>query len=82
MEAGWKHSLEGADNAAFSVPEIQDLRARVKTLSALASEGQPTTVLHSEVKLGLYRPLYLARVSELSSVGTQQERKTSSLARL
>jgi len=59
MEAGWKHSLEGADNAAFSVPEIQDLRARVKTLSALASEGQPTTVLHSEVKLGLYRPLYL-----------------------
>src|SRR5438045_5285193 len=24
----------GADNAAFSVPEIQDLRARVKTLSA------------------------------------------------
>src|SRR6187455_1197552 len=39
----------GADNAAFSVPEIQDLRARVKTLTAL---GEFSTLEFTMVGLG------------------------------
>jgi len=39
----------GADNAAFSVPEIQDLRARVKTLSAF---GDFSTIGFTMVGLG------------------------------
>src|SRR6266581_7077710 len=39
----------GADNAAFSVPEIQDLRGRVKTLSAF---GDFSTIGFTMVGLG------------------------------
>src|SRR6202047_4668201 len=39
----------GAENAAFSVPEIQDLRARVKTLSAF---GDFSTIGFTMVGLG------------------------------
>src|SRR6266849_3994976 len=39
----------GADNVAFSVPEIQDLRARVKTLSAF---GDFSTIGFTMVGLG------------------------------
>src|SRR6202163_3588844 len=39
----------GADNAAFSVPEIQDLRERVKTLSAF---GEFSTIGFTMVGLG------------------------------
>src|SRR5262252_7039979 len=39
----------GAENAVFSVPEIQDLRARVKTLSAF---GDFSTVSFTMVGLG------------------------------
>src|SRR5436305_3567772 len=39
----------GADNAAFSVPEIQDLRERVKTLSAL---GEFSTIGFTMIGLG------------------------------
>src|SRR5262245_40747436 len=39
----------GRDSAAFSVPEIQDLRARVKTLSAL---GEFSTISFTMVGLG------------------------------
>ncbi len=39
----------GAENAAFSVPEIQDLRARVKTLSAF---GDFSTINFTMVGLG------------------------------
>src|SRR2546429_4413553 len=39
----------GADNVAFSVPEIQDLRARVKTLSAF---GDFSTISFTMVGLG------------------------------
>jgi len=39
----------GADNAAFSVPEIQDLRERVKTLSAF---GDFSTIGFTMVGLG------------------------------
>src|SRR6266851_808562 len=39
----------GADNAAFSVPEIQDLRARVKTLSAF---GEFSTIGFTMIGLG------------------------------
>src|SRR5213083_1386313 len=39
----------GADNAAFSVPEIQDLRERVKTLSTL---GEFSTIGFTMIGLG------------------------------
>src|ERR1700716_3535352 len=39
----------GADNAAFSVPEIQDLRERVKTVSAF---GDFSTIGFTMVGLG------------------------------
>ena len=39
----------GADNAAFSVPEIEDLRARMKTLTAL---GDFSTIDFTMVGLG------------------------------
>src|SRR5215216_4633368 len=39
----------GAENATFSVPEIQDLRERVKTLSAL---GEFSTIGFTMIGLG------------------------------
>src|SRR5258706_2287153 len=39
----------GAENAAFSVPEIQDLRERVKTLSAF---GESSTIGFTMIGLG------------------------------
>src|SRR5260221_5818585 len=51
----------GADNAAFSVPEIQDLRERVKTLSAF---GDFSTIGFTMVGLGEARPVRAGEVGE------------------
>ncbi len=50
----------GADNAAFSVPEIQDLKERVKTLSSL---GDFSTITFTMVGLGEPRQVRAGVVS-------------------
>src|SRR5436190_13655675 len=50
----------GAENAAFSVPEIQDLKERVKTLSAL---GDFSTITFTMVGLGEPRQVRAGVVS-------------------